>query len=161
MEISNEQRDQAYEKASEQQQYLYASPASGSRMRNIANKNGIVSAEQYKNYALVVGDVILNLRNRSELPTALSQTLGISTEQSIKITGDLIDFFDQSDKTDTNEELASDIAETEATLRAIPHVRTMAEDMKQTQASKETTYTSTQETILREGRSTGDKSSTQ
>lgn len=62
---------------------------------------------------------------------------------------------------DTQKDLTSDIAETEATLKAIPHVRTMAEDMKQSQAAKETTYSSTQEAILKEGRPTVDKTSPQ
>lgn len=152
MDITNEQRDEAYKTASEIQRYLYAAPESGRRMSDIATKHGIVSTEQYRNYALLVGDVILNLRNRSELPAAMTETLGIKSEQSVKITADLIDFLDHKEKTNDSENLASDIAETEATLEAIPQVRTMADDMRQSQAAKETIYSSSQEAILKDGR---------
>jgi hypothetical protein len=46
-------------------------------------------------------------------------------------------------------ELNSDIAETEATLKAIPPFRTMGNDMAQAQAKEEKTYSSTQDTILK------------
>lgn len=125
MEITNEQRDQAYETATEGQRHLYASPAGGKKMRSIADKYNITTKEQYKNYALMVGDVILNLRNRSELPALLVQTLGINNEQALMITGELIDFLDQTPS---------------AAPAPIP------------QTPNEPTYSSTQEALLSEGK---------
>lgn len=54
-------------------------------------------------------------------------------------------------------EFASDIEEAEATLKAIPQIRTMARDMSQTKAAGEKTYTSTQEAILKEAKPISEK----
>ena len=159
MNISDEQRDQIYEAATEQQKFLYASSESGRQLREIANRRNIATAEQYKKYALLVGDVILGLQNRSELPILISQTLNIDTEQAVKITGDLIDFLDQPVKPDLSspvDEIASDIAEAEAALSSIPQMRTMDQDMKQAQPAGERTYSSTQEAILKESKPAAD-----
>lgn len=157
MNISEEQRDQIFEAATEQQKFLYASSESGRQLRQIANKHNLTSPEQYKKYALLVGDVILGLHNRSELPTLLSQSLGINTEQAVQITGDLIDFLDQPVKSDLSkpaDDISSDIAEAEAALNSIPQMRTMDQDMKQAQPAEEKIYSSTQEAILKEGSKT-------
>lgn len=164
MEISNEQRDNAFEKATEQQRFLYADPESGSRLLTISSKYGLSERDVYFKFAVLVGDVILGLRSRSELPSELSKTLGIDTEKAVRITGDLIDFIDHPEKNiesnlqkegvkpvienssvTESDKLTTDIIEAEATLKAIPQVRTMASDMKQT----ENTYSSTQDSILR------------
>lgn len=50
--------------------------------------------------------------------------------------------------------LATEIAETEASLNAIPHIRTMAADMTKSHTSGEQVYSSTQEAILKGGWST-------
>ena len=49
------------------------------------------------------------------------------------------------------EDLDSDIAEAEADISAIPAIRTMDQDMAKSQAAKETTYSSTQSAIIKEG----------
>lgn len=154
MDITNDQRDQAYETATEEQKYLYAHPESGQRMRSIANKHNIVSGELYKAYALLIGDIILNLKNRSELPKLLTETLSTSLEESKKIANDLEAFLDRKPSTSTD--LATDIAEIESSLqqaqpKSIPQIRTMAADMDRAQATtdNEPTHSSSQEDLLR------------
>lgn len=177
MEINDTQRDQSYATATEEQRYLYANPESGTRLWAIAEKYHLTEGSSYLTFVTIVGDVVLGLRNRTELPTVLSDNLNLSFEQAIKITGDLIDFIDHPNNTESSAEeinqvvenstqeisddLSSDIAETEATLKAIPHIRTMASDMSQSQANKESTFSSTQEAILKEGRTDSDKNTTQ
>ncbi|MEY3783923.1 MAG: hypothetical protein RLZZ230_245 [Candidatus Parcubacteria bacterium] len=154
MKITNEQCDIAFESATKKQRFLYSDPASGRRLQEIASKHKITEGEQYKNYAILVGDVVLNLRLRTELPKDLSETLNISHEQALKITADLTDFLDQDFvPIASTDDLTDDIAETEAALEQvhnIPHIRTMARDMQTGHGvPEEITYTSSQESLLR------------
>lgn len=152
MEITNEQRDQAYETATPEQKYLYADPESGQKMYDIANKHNIVNDEQYNKYAMIVGDVVLNLRKRSDLPALLSNSLGISSEKATSIATDLIDFLDRKPIQNTEIDLSVDIAETEASLKAVPRIRTMMTDMDKVQTPGEKVYSSTQEAILKDSK---------
>lgn len=94
MTITDEQRDQAYETATDQQKLLYASPESGKRLREIANKHNITDSEKYRNYAIAVGDVILGLQERSALPNLLMSALQTTPDQAKSVTIDIVPFLE-------------------------------------------------------------------
>jgi len=102
-----------------------------------------------------------------ELIDFITTECKIKKEEATKIANTLLtslppDFKINHDKTyqalhhpaEEKGDLVSDIAETEANLKSIPRIRTMAEDMQANHAGnkKEITYTTTQEAILKEGR---------
>lgn len=101
---------------------------------------------------MIVGDVVLNLRKRSDLPALLSNSLGISSEKATSIATDLIDFLDRKPIQNTEIDLSADIAETEASLKAVPRIRTMMTDMDKVQTPGEKVYSSTQEAILKDSK---------
>ena len=152
MEFSDEQREEAYENISPEQKILYESWDSGLKLWDIAQKHNLVEPDIRTKFLVTAGDTILGLLKRTELPTVLSQALNISTEQAVKITGDLIDFLDQPETVGAPDGgLSSGIAKAEVALNNSPHIRTMSEDMAASQTDgEEVTYTSTQAAILKE-----------
>ena len=144
--ITNEQRDVAYEAATEEQKTLCNS---GARLQTIATEHNIPD-EKYLPYVLIAGDTILGLRSRSDLPQFLQIEVGVTSEQALKITGDLIDFMDG--KTLSESEDVTSMESANAAPKPNPQVRTMAGDIAKLQGNEETVYSSTQEAILKEGR---------
>ena len=162
MSITNQQRNAAYEVASETNKFLYASPESGEALWKIAEKYNLTDDTNYNKFILVVGDMILDLSKPVELPSILSQNLGLSTAMSTVVSTEINNALEilttQAEIYNSSEDaaMALDIAEAEASLSNlpnIPHVRTMANDVELQQAQSHIpTYTSTQSAILNEGR---------
>lgn len=147
--ITNEQRDIAFEAATEQQKSLCTSPESGAQLQNIASKHGIPE-EKYVLFVLIAGDTVLGLRNQSDLPQFLQIEIGVTSEQALKITGDLIDFMDGKMLAEAKDQTPLEPGNLAA--KPNPQVRTMAGDIAKLQGNEETVYSSTQEAILKEGR---------
>lgn len=153
--ITNEQRDQAYLTATKNQVFLYESPESGRLLWALAAKHSLTEPKKYTALSVLAGDIILNLEKQSNLPTLLAQRLEISQERAVSITGDLIDYLSTTAPAEgltltgegtTNEfdsTLESEIAETEAALNAIPQMRTMVQDAKESK-----THTTSQSDLL-------------
>lgn len=152
--VTDEERDQAYDTASEVARFLWVSPESGERLRSIFSKHGL-SEELYRPYAITVGDVILGFYQQSELPPLLKTSLGVDDVKAIRLTADLLDFLAPLNDgviPATNEEptIDADIAATEAALAHTSSVRTMARDMEdlKSQAPYEPpAYKSNQDTL--------------
>lgn len=72
-------------------QELYGSPASGEEMYRIYSAFRL-SPESYKAYAEIVGDTILGFNKITDIPRLLQQKLGVSADESQRITSKLIDF---------------------------------------------------------------------
>lgn len=137
--ITDEQRDQAYKTANPTVRFLYGSPQSGAQLKEMALRHG-VPEEKYRDFAIMIGDVILGLQAQTDLPRLLGEILGIGVKQSLAITGDLIDFLSQEVPA---EALEKAIAETEEALASVPTVRTMEDDMQ-----ANTVATSSQDDLL-------------
>lgn len=147
MTISNEQRDSALAAASEETRVKYSSPETGKFLWQVAESHSLTKSETYTTFALIVGDVILGLRKTFELPEVFAKELSLANASAVKLTSDLIEFLGG----EMPEDLAGDIAETEAALQAIPKVRTMADDVHKAQ-SDEPTYSTSQAAILGEAK---------
>lgn len=159
MTITNQQRNHAYENASDIQKSLYASPESGEALWKIAETYGLTNDSVYTQFVVTVGDVVLGLLPADELISKLSTDLSINQDKATAIILDVQGFLLplQNNKATPKFEpaspnLANDIAEAEEALKAIPHIRTMANDIEEASSSHIPTYTSTQEAILREGK---------
>lgn len=177
MNITNEQRDQEYETASEIQKHLYASPASGNQLWKIAATHQLTDDKTYTEFVTAVGDVVLGFFNSIQLPQLLAERLNMDPKKALAITADVLDFLEplttgevpapaaptantttpNPEKQPTSNQSASslqaEIEKTEAALNSTPTLRTMAADMKSVQKESDTpTYTTTQEAILKEGK---------
>jgi hypothetical protein len=86
--ITTEQRLECYEKASTVVQDLYASDNSGTVLTQISKKHNIPK-EKYRDFARVVGDVILGFYPQSQIPELLQQRIGVDTIRAGAITTDL------------------------------------------------------------------------
>lgn len=121
--ITKEQRESALDSANKIQMRLYADPESGAELRKIADKHSAIFTD-YKVFAIVVGDAILGLVPQEKLPDLLAEKLQITWSEAVKITADLLNFLEplsnQNNQTSSSDILASDIAETEAALEAMP-----------------------------------------
>jgi len=131
MNITNNQRDEAYNTASKQDQYLYMSQNSELYLLKLAETYQLDAGNNVEKFIIIVGDVILGLRSRVDLPQILPAELGISDGQALQMTGDLIDFLDQPVIID----VASDIAEAEAMLKALPTSNGPSSESEQTHSS--------------------------
>ena len=93
MSVTRAQRDEAYENASEIAQHLCDSPESGEQLYEIAKRHAFAdSAQQYRAYALAVGDVILGFYEDRELPALLMQEAGLDGKTARAVTADLLEF---------------------------------------------------------------------
>ncbi|MCA9354107.1 MAG: hypothetical protein KC877_01155 [Candidatus Kaiserbacteria bacterium] len=141
--ITNELRDQAYAAATDEQSRLYTAEETFVAVNTMITKHGITGSEQGSLFSTIVGDVILGLRNQSELPQILTEELSIPTEKAVAITGDVIDLISKG---------AAPTPTPNQTLKDASHIRTMQQDMSQHNIPDEIIYTSTQDAILQEGR---------
>lgn len=147
--ITNEQRDAAYEAASESTKQLCSSPESSQRLETIAKKYQLGDMKT-AHLVLITGDTVLGLRRRSELPQSLQAEVGVTAQVALQITGDLIDFMEGKEfSAYTQIPLPPKPPATKH--RTNPAVRTMAGDMAKLQ-NDEPVYSTTQETLLSEGR---------
>ncbi|USN89146.1 MAG: hypothetical protein H6780_01870 [Candidatus Nomurabacteria bacterium] len=99
---------------------------------------------------LITGDTVLGLRRRSELPQSLQAEVGVTAQVALQITGDLIDFMDGKMLAEAKDQVPPEPSNLAA--KPNPQVRTMAGDIAKLQGNEETVYSSTQEAILKEGR---------
>lgn len=164
MKLTNTQRDQAYEKASPHQLFLYEDPISGNAMWNIASTHQLTT--NYSEFAIAIGDVILDLMPQEKLPELLIERLQVSQADAMRITADVLDFLEplnepvamsvpihvepQVDKqTSDSDTLAAELAETEAAFKQLQPIRTMAHDMETLRTEEAPVHQATsQETIL-------------
>jgi len=140
--ITYEQREEAYDSATNIQQEMYAGPGAGFPIYDLATKNKIDNKSEF---AIAVGDVILGLVPQEKLPELLVERLGIERPAAMRITADVLDFLAPLDQPETTESttdvpinkpestndnsLASEIAEAEAAMESMQPIRTMSHDM--------------------------------
>jgi hypothetical protein len=122
MDITDEQREERFAQSSPTAKKLYED---GVGLLAVFSKHHIPQA-RYRDYALLVGDVVLGLINRSDLVTLFAQRLGLSEISSLRLTADVLEFLAPLHQT---QPLHQEIAETEAALAQTIPVRTMARDM--------------------------------
>lgn len=140
--FSTTQKEQAFAKASEIQKWLYRDPVNGEHLANIAQKHGI-SEEQYKSFAVYVGELILKLRTVESVPTAV-QTLNLPISDLTGFRQDIESFLKRVPETKKepqampNEDLEKEIAETTETLQQIQSMRTMQTDSQKQDAAPNT-----------------------
>ncbi len=132
MDISEQNRNSAWQQANEIQRALYGNPESGTKLGHIFTTHSLPS-EFYTTYALHVGDVILGLQKKSDLPSLL-QSIGITDEVKLmRLVADLYEFLAPLNGAvpapQSTQPLHQEIAETEAALARVAPVRTMAGDM--------------------------------
>lgn len=123
MDITDEQREERFAKASPNAKKLYED---GVGLSAVFSKNQL-QQEKYRDYALLVGDVVLGFTDKSTLPKLISERLGLNDTSALRLTADILDFLAPMDENQPH--LASEIAETEAALARVAPVRTMARDM--------------------------------
>ena len=85
---TNEQRDERFEKANETIKYLYASEESGRVLSDLFNATDL-SRVLYRDYAILVGDIILGFYQRSDLPKLLTEKLRILPSQAASLSAAL------------------------------------------------------------------------
>jgi hypothetical protein len=72
-------------------QELYGAPESGALMYEIFQKFKLTE-DVYQRYAEIIGDVILGLHKTTDMPRLFQQKLGVSADESQKITSELLEF---------------------------------------------------------------------
>ncbi len=87
----DQQRIETYKTLEGPLQELYGSPASGQTMYRIYASLGL-SEEKYKSYAEIVGDTILGFNKIADMPRLFQQKLGVSADESQRLTSKLIEF---------------------------------------------------------------------
>ena len=91
-EITNQQRDERYEKGSEVQKHLYASPASGNQLWKIAEKHQLTADKTYTDFVIAVGDIVLGFYTPVQLPQLLTEKLQMDPKSALAVTADVLDF---------------------------------------------------------------------
>lgn len=149
--ITPEQREQAFEQASDTKRELYDSYQSGMKLENISKTHGV---QKHFTFLTAVGDVVLGFYQTAQLPQLLQSEVGVTADQASAITADVLDFLAPL-------QLSSAAVTTDPVPVAVsekptaPVIRTMANDMayvKEHPDAEPPVYTSTQTAILREGR---------
>ena len=87
--FTHEQREKKFEKASELQRQLYDGAESGRAIGTLAEKHKIT---QHVDFAIAVGDVILDLVPKKQLPSLMVERLGVSQADAMRISADVLDF---------------------------------------------------------------------
>ena len=86
--ITEEKREAAYQSAPEHIHEMYSSPETGTILLEVFGKTNLPK-DSYRDFALLIGDIILGLYQKSELRTLLESELEISEEVAQKIEADL------------------------------------------------------------------------
>lgn len=153
MPITREQRTEAYESASAAAQELCGGLESGRQLRAIATKHGITDPEQYRAFALAVGDIALGFYTASDIEKLLREEVHLNNRTVETITPDIRSFLtplhradgiaapaaqtapvaapESSDRSTNDGGFTADIAETEAALERLQQVHTYASDQAQ------------------------------
>ncbi len=92
MELTNLHRDHIYESANSVMKFLYEMPESGRRLREIADRYRIIEHENYKKFALLVGDVVLGFYKIEDTVPLLQQELGLDAKTAALLGADVLDF---------------------------------------------------------------------
>jgi hypothetical protein len=147
------ERDKSYSVATAAQRYLYSHPDSGAALLALAKTYHITDPDNYRTFAILVGDIVLGLLPLQEVGSKLSSELNLTSDISNALTRDLLDFLAPlSDPSwqipQETTDITSEVEAIEATLDTLPQVRTMPP------TPAETVYTSTQSAILSEGAAT-------
>lgn len=187
--LTNQQRDTAYESATNQQLYLYENPESGAALMAIANKHNLSSSATYTTFAIAIGDVILGLVPQEKLPDLLIERLQITRPEAMKVTADILDFLAPLSQTQPaakppvvssgtqptptaiprkpqpDTALADEIMATEIELEsAVQPMRTMAHDMETARnpqpASADVVHQASSQSDLLSGNKTKNSSAT-
>lgn len=91
MRPSQEQREQAFENASEVRKFLYSEPESGAFMLQVFQKYQLPQTA-YKEYASAIGDVVLGFYRKDQLSALLQIGLHIPQVTADAIVADLKNF---------------------------------------------------------------------
>jgi hypothetical protein len=137
--ITPEQRAAALAEATPAQKWLYSDPVNGKKLYDIAVTHGITEA-QYRDFAIYVGELILQLRNLQSLSQVVhDKEWSVTDVEQLQST--LTSFLYQSpdapqDLSPQNAtppvDFASDIEETKEALQQLNTMRTMQSDQQQT-----------------------------
>ncbi len=129
------QRDQAFANANKAQIYLYSHNDAGASLSKIAQKYDLTEYSVYKMFATIVGDIVLGFYQDNQIVTALREEVGLGNHMSEMVANDVRRFLaplndpNWKHPTSPGEEninetnvigFAKEIAETEASLNAIP-----------------------------------------
>lgn len=154
MNITREQRQQAEEQANQVQLGLYAEPEAGEQLWSIATRFNMTERVTYRNFAIMVGDVVLGFYQQPALHALIQQTLPTLTptqqlELEFEIKKFLLPLSAPDIPTPPADNLNSEIAETEQAMEELQGIRTMAGDMQAIQSSHpEPTYQSSSQSDL-------------
>lgn len=101
MNITEEQRDEAYQNAAERTKKLYSRPESGRALRAVFTEYNLPDTA-YSPYVRAVGDMILGLLTKGELPSVLEQEASVPPKLAPLIAEDVFErldalSFDESD----------------------------------------------------------------
>jgi hypothetical protein len=181
MSISPEQRKEAAKRATKEVLYFYESEEASEKLYAILERNAITREEQRSSIVLEVANVVLGFYPVTKLPEVLTGTFGLDIRKTLALTADIVDYLapleNRSASTavvpeetllGSKQEIAMEIAETEADFARIPKVHTMAADIDRARASvpiaptkpTESVYSSTQAALLRESAATTTNKST-
>lgn len=131
MTVTKEQFNDAYASATETQKYLCS--RSGTQLRTIADKYNLTE-ESYRKFSIIAGETILGFHKKIDLPTLLIQEINIDESRAIKLSADLIYFFNPLDDpnwkvpedepeeyivTNKQKTITDEIAEAEAALKSL------------------------------------------
>ncbi len=121
---SDHDRDVAIRHASDEVMSVYGGLHTGELLAGVYNKYLFPSTD-YRTYVTLIGDVILGLEKRADLPQLLHQSLQIEPEICLQLVADLNSLLSTPTHTELNhdDEAASQLSKTE-----IPTVRTMQSD---------------------------------
>ncbi len=86
--ITNEARDERYDAASPDIQFLYSDHTSGRILREVFERHGL-DKTLYTDYAILVGDIILGFYPKADLKKLLEGELELSPDIAQKIETDL------------------------------------------------------------------------
>lgn len=163
MTITKLQREEAEANANRVQLYLYCEPESGEQLWNIGLKFDLTENTLYNALARMIGDTILGFYKQSDLLQLIKHTFPSLTEmKQLELELEIKKFLLPLSSPEgtlsgipPNENLKSEIAETEKEIASLQTVRTMLHDMEVAQGGSgpslvETTYQSSQADILRQ-----------
>ena len=90
--ISEEQREAAYESATESQLELCDTAASAKKLATISERHKLIQLGVHTTFSIAIGDVILGLVPQEKLPSLLIERLQIGQSDAMRITADVLDF---------------------------------------------------------------------
>jgi hypothetical protein len=157
MEITDTLRLERFENANEIQKKLYAGSDIGFSLQKLASRFSIPDSV-YVDFVTIFGDIVLGFYPITSLEQNLKNNPSVSPFVSEALTTELSKLLQPlmeegpNEYSTLNTSVQEDVEEIEKILHQISPVRTMASDSGQPLPPPDTTYSSMQSAILREGK---------